>query len=167
MTKEKARKLPPTLAPLHPNLSPPPNCPIPSNHPSDFHCHPVVAIVCILHLSPVGMSLSCLFPLVWTVDSPLFGLFGSVDHGSNSGGSPQFLGKNYHTPPYFLKLRTQLSIWIFMPHRSDVYEKVAFRCEESPPVLRFAIRLIPVASRIKTFWKSLFFVRFHAQCDGY
>ena len=73
--RRKKGKLPPTLAPLHPHLSPPPNCLIPSNLPSDFHCHPVVAIVCFLLLSPVGMSLRCLFPLVWTIDSPLFGPF--------------------------------------------------------------------------------------------
>ena len=71
----------------------------------------------------------------------------SVDHGSNRRGSPRFLGTPYHTPPNFFKLRSQLSIWIFMPHGSDIYEKVAFRCEESPPFLRFAIRPIPVGSR--------------------
>ena len=71
----KKGKLPPTLAPPHPHLSPPANCPIPSNLLSDSHCHPEVAIVCFLLLSPVGMSLRCLFPLVWTIDSPLFGPF--------------------------------------------------------------------------------------------
>ena len=91
----------------------------------------------------------------------------SVDHGSNRGGSPQFLGKNYHTLPIFLKLRSQLSIWIFMPHRSDIYEKVAFRSEESPPFLRFAIRPIPVARQAKTCLKSLFFVRFRPRRNGH
>ena len=66
----------------------------------------------------------------WTESS-----LASVDHGLNRGGSPLFLGKNYHTTPNFLKLRSQLGIWIFMPHRSDVYEKVAVRLEESPPFL--------------------------------
>ena len=61
---ERKGKLLPTLAPPHPHLSPPPNCPIPSNLPSDSHGHPEVAIVCFLLLSPEGMSLRCLFPLV-------------------------------------------------------------------------------------------------------
>ena len=91
----------------------------------------------------------------------------SVDHGSNRGGSPRFLGKNYHTPPNFLKLRSQLSIWIIMPHRSDVYEKVAVRLEESPPSLRFAIPPILVVSRSKTCLKSQFFVRFRLRRNGH
>ena len=65
------------------------------------------------------------------------------------------------------KTRSQLSIWIFMPHRSDVYEKVAFRGEESPPFLRFAIRPIPVGSREKTYEKSRHFVRFRLRRDWY
>ena len=65
------------------------------------------------------------------------------------------------------KTRSQLSIWIFLPQRSDVYEKVAFRCEESPPFFRFAIRPIPVAWRTKTYEKSLFLVRFRPRRDGY
>ena len=74
--RRKKGKLPPTLAPPHPHLSPPPNCPIPSNLSSCSHCYPEVAIVSFLLLSPIGMSLRYLFPMVWTVDSPLFGLFG-------------------------------------------------------------------------------------------
>ena len=44
----------------------------------------------------------------------------SVDHSLNRGGAPQFLDNHYHIPSNFLKLPQQLSIWIFMPHRSDV-----------------------------------------------
>ena len=55
------------------------------------------------------------------------------------------------------KTRSQLSIWIFKLHLSDVYEKVAFRGEESPHFLRFAIRPIPVASRAKTHKKLRIF----------
>ena len=40
----------------------------------------------------------------------------TVRQAPNRGGSQRFLGKNYHTPPNFLKLPQQLSIWIFMPH---------------------------------------------------
>ena len=83
----------------------------------------------------------------------------SVDHGSNRGGSPRFLDNHYHTPPNFFKLPPQLSIWIFIPHRCDVYTKVVFRCGESPPAVRFAIRAKPVASRAKTSEKSPFIAR--------
>ena len=34
---------------------------------------------------------------------------------------------------------TKLSIWIFISHESDVYTKVVFRGQKSPPVLRFAM----------------------------
>ena len=108
------------------------------------------------HFHGVEVSLSSLWPTK-----------SSVDHGSNRHGSPRFLGKNHHTPPNFLELQSQLSIWIFMPHRSDVYEKVAFRSEESPPFLRFTIRPIPVARRAKTCQKSLFFVRFRSRRNGH
>ena len=54
-----------------------------------------------------------------------------------------------------------------MPHRSDVYKKVAVRLEESPPFLRFAIRPILVASRAKTCLKARFFVRFRLRRNGH
>ena len=65
------------------------------------------------------------------------------------------------------KLCCELGIQLLMTEQSDVYEKVAFRCEESPPFLRFAIRPIPVVSRVKTYDKSLFFIRFRRRPDGY
>ena len=69
----------------------------------------------------------------------------NVDHGSPSPEprEPQFLGKNYHTPSNFQKLPQQLSIWIFMPHRSDDYKKVAFRRKESPTVVRWRFEKYP------------------------
>ena len=84
----------------------------------------------------------------------------SVDHGSPAVRA----AVRQDTPS---KLPAQLSIWIFITHESDVYNKVVFRCEKSPPVLRFAMRSIPVASRAKTCVKRRFFARFHLRRNGY
>ena len=54
-----------------------------------------------------------------------------------------------------------------MLHRSDVYEKVAFRGEELLPFLRFALRPIPVGSRAKRYKIQPCFVRFRPPPDGY
>ena len=67
----------------------------------------------------------------------------SVDHGS-----PMVRGTVRLSAPR--KLRAQLSIWIFIAHKSDLFEKVAFQFDKSSPGLRFAIRAIAVASRAKT-----------------
>ena len=91
----------------------------------------------------------------------------TVRQAPNRSGSPRFLGKNYHTPPNFQKLPQQLDIWIFMPHRSDVYKKVAFRREDSPIVVRFAIRPIPMLRRAKTSEKSPFIARFRPRRNGH
>ena len=84
----------------------------------------------------------------------------SVDHGS-----PALRAAVRKDTPS--KLPVQLSIWIFITHESDVYKKVVFRCEKSPPILRFAIRSIPVASRAKTCVKRRFFARFRLRLNGY
>ena len=79
-----------------------------------------------------------------SVDGFLFPsyLISSVDHGS-----PTVRGTVRLSAPR--KLRAQLSIWIFIAHKSDVFEKVAFQFDKSSPGLRFAIRAIAVASRAK------------------
>ena len=84
----------------------------------------------------------------------------SVDHGSPAVRA----AVRQDTPS---KLPAQLSIWIFISHASDVYKKVLFRCGKSPPVLRFAMRSIPVASRAKTWVKGRFFARFRLRRNGY
>ena len=84
----------------------------------------------------------------------------SVDHGSPAVRA----AVRQDTPS---KLPAQLSFWIFIRHESDVYIKVLFRCEKSPPVLRFAMRSIPVASQAKTSKKSPFYTRFGSRRNGY
>ena len=91
----------------------------------------------------------------------------SVDHGSHRGGSPWFLGTPYHTPPKYFKLPQQLSIWIFIPHQSVVYKTIALRRGERPPVVRFWIRPIPVASRATTYEKYRFMPHCRTSCDVY
>ena len=54
------------------------------------------------------------------------------------------------------KLPAQLSIWIFITHESDIYKKVVFGGQKSPPGLGFAMRSIPGASQAKTCEKSPF-----------
>src|SRR5258708_1752131 len=79
--------------------------------------------------------------------SPSLIRMSSVDHGSNRGGSPRFLGKAYHTPSNIFKLPQQLSIWLLITAQSDVYKRDVQLCVDSPPVLRFLIRPIMHASR--------------------
>ena len=86
-------------------------------------------------------------------------LMTSVDHGSNRGSSPRFLGTQYHTPLNYFKLPQQLGIRIFMPHQTDVYKKIALRRGEPPPVVRFLIRPIPVAWRAPTLEKCALLAR--------
>ena len=63
-------------------------------------------------------------------------------------GSPTVRGTVRPSAPR--KLSAQLSIWIFIAHKGDVLEKVAFQFNKSSPGLRLAIRAIAVASRPKT-----------------
>ena len=71
------------------------------------------------------------------------GVENSVDHGS-----PTVRGTVRLSAPR--KLRAQLSIWIFVAHKSDVFKKLAFQFDKSSPGLRFGIRAIAVSSRAKT-----------------
>ena len=84
----------------------------------------------------------------------------SVDHGSPAVRPAVRLGAPW-------KLPSQLSIWIFMAHKSDVYEKVVFRFDKSSPALRFAIRGIAVASRAKRCKKLPILARFDPRLHGY
>ena len=55
------------------------------------------------------------------------------------------------------KLCCELDFQLLMMEQSDVYETTAKSCVKSPPVLRFAIRPIRIASRVTTCQKSVFF----------
>ena len=54
------------------------------------------------------------------------------------------------------KMRSQLSFPPLMPEQSHVYENYAKSPVDSPPVLRIAMRPIPVPSRAKTYEKKRF-----------
>ena len=85
---------------------------------------------------------------------------GSVDHGSLTVRAAVRLGAPR-------KLPSQLSIWIFIAHKSGVYEKVAFRFDKSSPVLGFAIGAIAIASRAKKCEKRRVLARFDPRLHGY
>ena len=89
-----------------------------------------------------------------------FGVVDSVDHGS-----PAVRAAVRQDSPS--KPPAQLLIWIFITHESDVYKKVVFRGQKLPPVLRFVMLSIPVASQAKTCEKSPFYARFRSRRNGY
>ena len=84
----------------------------------------------------------------------------SVDHGSPAIRHAVRLGAPW-------KLPLQLSIWIFIAPKSDVYEKVVFRFDKSSPALRFAICAIAVASRAKNCEKRRILARLDLRLHGY
>ena len=87
-------------------------------------------------------------------------IYGSVDHGSPVVRVAVRLGAPQ-------KLPAQLSIWIFIAHKSTVYEKVAFRFDKWSPVLRLVIGAIASASRAKRCEKRRGLARFDQRLHGY
>ena len=66
-----------------------------------------------------------------------------------------------------LKMRSQLSFQPLMSEQSDVYKNYAKSPVDSPPVIRIAMRQLPVSSRVKTYQKPRFYARFWPRCDRY
>ena len=84
----------------------------------------------------------------------------SVDHGLSTVRAAVHLGAPR-------KLPAQLSIWIFIAHKSAVSEKVAFQFDKSSPVLRLAIGAIAIASGAKKCEKWRVLARFDPRLHGY